>query len=232
MTGRPAVGPLALLALCLVPAAGAVAVNRVGVGAVCVAAEALAISWLAWSAAAWRSVAVRLAVAAISAGSIGLSTWLYGGQQAQTAWGAVLRIGYLVLPAVVLTPSIRPGPLGDHLAQRLHLPARPVVAAVAALQRLDGLVEQWQQVARARRARGLGIDGGPSRRVRHLAAAAFALLVVTMRQSGTMAVAMAARGFADARRRTWAEPAPWRTGDTLVLVLAVALAALPWAVAG
>jgi energy-coupling factor transporter transmembrane protein EcfT len=229
--GTAPVGPLSMLAACLAPAVGAAAVDRPGVGLVSVAAEVLAVGWLAAVGRAWRGVAVRLAVAVLAAASIGGSTWLYGGQRADTAWAAVLRIGYLVLPAVILTPSIRPGPLGDHLAQRLHLPARPVVAAVAALQRLGSLAEQARQVHWARRARGLGVDGGPVRRVRHAAAAVFALLVVSMRQTGAMAVAMSARGFADATRRSWAEPAPWKPADTVLLVIAVGLAVLPWLVA-
>ncbi|MBA2558481.1 MAG: energy-coupling factor transporter transmembrane protein EcfT, partial [Propionibacteriales bacterium] len=118
--------------------------------------------------------------------------------------------------------------LGDHLAQRLHLPARAVVAAVVALQRWDSIGEQWQQVQRARRARGLGLDGGPLRRLQESAASAFALLVVSMRHTGQLATAMDARGFAAARERTWAEPAPWLPGDTLLAAIAVNLAVLPW----
>jgi energy-coupling factor transport system ATP-binding protein len=52
--------------------------------------------------------------------------------------------------------------------------------------------------------------------------------VAALRQTGTLAVAMDARGFAGADRRTWAEPAPWRSGDTLVIASAGALAVLPW----
>ena len=41
---------------------------------------------------------------------------------------------------------------------------------------------------------------------------------------------MDARGFAEARRRTWAQPAPWRAADTLailggLLVIAAGVAA-------
>lgn len=217
-----------MLAACLCPAVGAAAIDRPAIGIVCLLAEVLALSWLVRFR---RSVGLRLAVALLAAASIGGSTWLYGGQRSDTSWAAVLRVLYLVIPAVILTPSIRPGPLGDHLAQRLHLPARPVVAAVASLQRLDSLGEQWRQIQRARRARGLGVDGSPARRARQLAAVAFELLVVSMRQTSTMALAMAARGFADASQRTWAEPAPWRPADTLLFGIALALAALPWAVA-
>src|SRR4029079_9850782 len=84
--------------------------------------------------------------------------------------------------------------------QRLRLPARPVVAAVAALHRFEGLGEQWDQVARVRRGRGLGPGRAPLSRGRHVAALTFGLLIQTLRQAGRMAVAMEARGFSPAAR--------------------------------
>jgi len=134
----------------------------------------------------------------------------------------------IVLPAALLTPTIDPSRLGDHLAQRLHLPARGVVAATSALQRLDDTVETWRTIQRARRARGLGLDGGVARRLTSSAASAFALLVVSLRRAAVTTLAMDARGFATATRRTWAEPAPWTAADSLVLAAALTLAVLPW----
>jgi energy-coupling factor transport system permease protein/energy-coupling factor transport system ATP-binding protein len=49
-----------------------------------------------------------------------------------------------------------------------------------------------------------------------------------MRRAGSLAVAMDARGFAHANRRTWAEPAPWLRGDWVVVAIGTMLAALPW----
>ncbi|MGH3448224.1 MAG: CbiQ family ECF transporter T component, partial [Nocardioidaceae bacterium] len=187
MTERMRIGPLALLAACLLPVIGGVAINRPDVGLVCVAVELVCLGWLTSDL---RSSGLRLLFGIVAAGSISLSTWLYGGQRLDVALGAALRILYLVLPAIVITPAIVPSRLGDHLAQRLHLPARPVVAAVASLQRLSSLGQQWQQIQRARRARGLGMDGGPVRRVRAAGQSAFALLVVSMRDTGSMALAM------------------------------------------
>ena len=97
------------------------------------------------------------------------------------------------------------------------------------LQRVDAIGDQWTQVQRARRARGRGLDGGPRRRLEGSAKSAFALLVLTMRQTGASSLAMDARGFADARTgRTWARAAPWRFSDSVVLVVAVCIAACPW----
>jgi energy-coupling factor transport system permease protein len=222
---RSRAGPLSRLAACLLPVAGALAIDDTRQGLVCLVVAVLALGWLVHDL---RSTGFRLMFGLLAAGSILVSTWLYGGRHLDEAGGAGLRILYIVLPAALLSPSIRPSSLGDHLAQRLHLPARAVVAATAALQRLDNTVEQWQTIQRARRSRGLGLDGRPIRRLRGATAGAFALLVVSLRQTTSTTVAMDARGFAGATRRTWAEPAPWTWADTAVLALALGLAVLPW----
>jgi len=222
---RPALGPLSALAACLLPVAGALAVDSTRTGVTVLAGQVLTLGWLGRDV---RATLRRLTLGAVAAVSLVISTWLYGGHQADASLGAGLRVLAIVIPAALLTPRIRPSELGDHLAQRLHLPARTVVAAVVALQRLESIGEQWQQVQRARRARGLGLDGGPTRRLRGSGASSFALLVVAMRQTGQLATAMDARGFAGADRRTWAEPAPWRVGDSLLTVVAAGLAVVPW----
>ncbi|MGH8964679.1 MAG: energy-coupling factor transporter transmembrane component T family protein, partial [Actinomycetes bacterium] len=176
----------------------------------------------------WRSTLRLLTFGLVAVGSVVLSTWLYGGRDLDVAVGAGMRILYLIVPAAVLTPFIDPSSLGDHLGQRLRLPARAVVASTAALQRLESLGQHWQQIGRARRARGVGADGSPVNKVRVSAAMSLALLVATMRMSGSMSLAMDARGFAAAHRRTWAEEAPWQWRDSLIAVAGLALAALPW----
>jgi energy-coupling factor transporter transmembrane protein EcfT len=221
------IGPLSLLAACLLPAVGAAAIDDARTGLTAVTAEVLLCSLLVRD---WRGAVQRLAFGALAAASIALTTWLYGGQHLGEATAAGCRSLYLVRPAALLTTLIDPSELGDHLAQRLHLPARLVVACVAALQRIEGLGETWRQVERARRARGMGLDGGPVRRLRASAGSAFALLVVSMRQAGNLATAMDARGFAGAQRRTWAEPARWRWADSVVLLVGIAAAAAPWMV--
>lgn len=223
MTSR--IGPLSRLSACLVPVAGALAIDGARQGVLCVGAELVALCWLARDV---RGTLVRMVFGLVAAISILASTWLYGGHDLDEATGAALRILFIVVPSALLTPTIEPSRLGDHLAQRVHLPARAVVAAVAALARLDSTVEQWQTIQRARRARGLGLDGGVSRRARGSAASAVALLVVSLRRTATTTVAMDARGFAGATRRSWAEPAPWTWPDTAVAILALGLALLPW----
>ena len=222
---RQGPGPLSLLAAALLPFAGAVAIHSGWHGLVCVGIL-LALSPVL--VREWSATLRRAAFALVFAAVIALSTWLYGGHHLDGATGAALRVLYILLPGAMLIPAIDPSVLGDHLAQRLRLPARAVVASSAALQRVEMLGEQWRQIGRARRARGVGADGNLVRRVRVNASMTVALLVSTMRLSGAMALAMDARGFAGAQRRTWAEPAPWRPADTALLALGVVLAALPW----
>lgn len=164
-------------------------------------------------------VALRMVPGVIGALSVGWSTWLLGGHDLTTALTAALRVLIIVLPSAVLLPLVDPDRLGDHLAQRLRMPARPVVALAAALQRVHTFGEVWSEVSLARRVRGLGVDTRrPVALVRHLATVTFGLLVRTLRMAADLAVAMDARGFASAARRTWFAPAPWRWPDTLVVV--------------
>ena len=92
----------------------------------------------------------------VAAASVAWSTWLLGGHHLPTVATAALRVLIIVFPSAVLVPFIDADALGDHLAQRLRLPARPVVALSAALQRIHTFGEIWSEIARARRVRGLG----------------------------------------------------------------------------
>lgn len=174
-----------------------------------------------------RTAGRRLVPGLLAAASVGFSSWLLGGQDALTGATAALRILTLVLPGALLAAYLDPSALGDALAQRVHLPGRPVVAAVGALQRLETLDEEWHQIDRARRARGLGPGRSPVARVRHVAALTFGLLVNALRRAARTAVAMDARGFASARLRTWAEPSTWTGADSVLLGVGVLLVAVP-----
>ena len=183
----------------------------------------------------------------IAVASVSFSNWLLSpGREVSSGALAGVRAAFFVLPGVLLASRIDPSALGDHLGQRLRLPARPVVAAVAALCRFEGLGEHWQQLARIRRVRGLGPGRSPLSRGRAVAALTFGLLIETLRQAGRMAVAMESRGFSSAvaspistsgaaisgavtaaARRTWAESAPWRPSDSLMLALGLIVAVIP-----
>ena len=124
----------------------------------------------------------------------------------------------LVVPSAFVVAYIDPDRLADHLAQRLRLPPRPVVALAAALQRVQAFEDLWRDLMTTRRVRGIAVDRGLLAKGREAVAVTGALLVGALGQAATLALAMDARGFAEARRRTWAEPAPWRLPDTLVVL--------------
>ena len=174
---------------------------------------------------------VRLVPAVVATAGVMWSNWLLADPRSLTvAAVAGLRVAFFVVGGLVFVSYLDPFTLGDHLGQRLRLPARPVLATVAALQRLDTLADDWVTLDRARHAKGLGPGRDPLSRLRHVCAMTFALLVEAIRQAGRMTVAMEARGYSAGIRgvrRTWLEPAPWRPADTLLLVLTTALAVFP-----
>lgn len=217
-------GPLAILLVSLLAVVGSVFVRDWRVGLVTLAAQ-LALAPL--TVRRVRRSAGRLVPGLVAAVSIGWSSWLLGGHDLATGFTAGLRILVLVVPGALLTVYLDPSRLGDDLGQRLRLPARPVVATVAALQRVEDLGRVWAEAAWARRVRGLGPGRSLVGRLREAAALTFALLVQSIRQAGRMAVAMDARGFAGAKRRTWAEPARWTGADSVLVILGAVTAALP-----
>ncbi len=131
--------------------------------------------------------------------------------------GIGLRVLAIGLPGVLLLATTDPTDLADALAQVARLPARFVLAALASTRLLGVLVEEWQVLGLARRARGLGDDGWIGR-VRTFSGQLFALLVLAIRRATTLATAMEARGFGASGERTWARESRLVAGD-LVLVL-------------
>jgi len=266
MAGRS--GPLSLLLASIALVLGAPFISDLRTAVVAFAVEiAVAPIVLGLGRPSWR----RLLPGLLAVASVTFSNWLLSpGRDLSSGALAGLRVAFFVLPGVLLASRIDPSALGDHLGQRLRLPARPVVAAVAALYRFESLGDQWDQLVAIRRIRGLGPGRSPLDRGRELAAVTFGLLIQTLRQAGRMAVAMEARGFSasstsslptsslptsslptsahsatsansatasatsansggrgPAPRRTWAEPAPWRLADSLMLSLGLAVAGIP-----
>jgi energy-coupling factor transport system ATP-binding protein len=230
-------GPLSLLLACLLVLPLPALVTEWRQSLVVLAVEVLLGLIALWEpgdgpapARRWRRLGARSVPALIGVFGVVWSTWLLGGHDVETAVGAGLRVLTLVLPSVVLLPYVDPDALGDHLAQRLHLPARPVVAATAALQRFQTFGALWAELTRARRVRGVGAGRSLVARLKEAGATTLALFTVVLGQAAVLALAMDARGFAGAHRRTWAGPAPWRVPDFVVvlgglLVVATAVAA-------
>ena len=138
------------------------------------------------------------------------------------ALGIGLRMCAIVMPAIALLDRIDPTDMGDGLAQILHLPARPVLAALAGARMTSLMAADWKALERARRARGVG----DSSRIRSFLRGSFSLLVFALRRSGKLATTMEARGFGAAGKRTWARVSRLRAADAVLMIVAVALPAI------
>ena len=138
------------------------------------------------------------------------------------ALGIGLRMCALVVPAIALLDRIDPTDMGDGLAQILHLPARPVLAALAGARMTSLMAADWKALERARRARGVG----DASRIRSFLRGSFSLLVFALRRSGKLATTMEARGFGAAGRRTWARPSRLRATDAALMAVAIAVPAI------
>lgn len=161
-------------------------------------------------------VHARVWLATISDGSIELAAAI------------ALRVLAIGVPMLTMLFGIDETRLGDALAQVLRLPARFVLGALAGIRLFSVFRSDWEQLAAARRARGLGDHG----RLARWFGMAFTLLVLAVRRAGRLATAMEARGFGD-RPRTWARPSTlgWRDAVLVATSAAVALAAVGAAVA-
>ncbi len=231
--GTPPAGrcnPLALLATAALAGVGSFWVGSPLVGlltlAVTVVLSPLAVRRV-------RPVLVRLAPVALAALSVGWSTLLLnaGGPfspgSGRVAAGEVTRILCLVVPGALLVGLLRPSSLGDALSQRLRLPDRPVVAACAALLRLDDLLGAWRRMTEVRHVRGLAPGRSPLARTRQALSLTLALLVGALRSAQELALSMDARGFAAVRRRTHALPSTFSWRDVVVLAVGVVLLLTP-----
>lgn len=138
------------------------------------------------------------------------------------ALGIGLRMCAIVMPAIALLDRIDPTDMGDGLAQILHLPARPVLAALAGARMTSLMAADWKALERARRARGVG----DASRIRSFLRGSFSLLVFALRRSGKLATTMEARGFGAAGQRTWARVSRLRAADAVLMVVAVAVPAI------
>jgi energy-coupling factor transport system permease protein len=163
------------------------------------------------------AVFVEFALARVSEGSITLAV------------ATALRVLAIGLPAVVLFVTIDPTEFADALVQRVRLPARFVLGALAAMRLVSLFTDDWRSLQRARRARGVADSG----RIRRLVGQAFALFVLAIRRGSTLATAMEARGFGARAGRTWARESAWGGREWLVMGsgLAIGLVAIAAAVA-
>lgn len=198
-------------------------------------ALALELVLLPLSGVSLRSFALKATPLLVAAPLAALSMLLYGAPGGRVFWecgpavvsehsawlalGIALRMCAMVVPAIGLLDRIDPTDMGDGLAQILHLPARPVLAALAGARMTSLMAADWKALERARRARGVG----DASRVRSFLRGAFSLLVFALRRSGKLATTMEARGFGAAGARTWARPSRMRGADAVLMVVALAI---------
>ncbi|RZU62430.1 ATP-binding cassette domain-containing protein [Zhihengliuella halotolerans] len=145
-------------------------------------------------------------------GPVTIST---GSLEAGLATG--VRIFAVALPAVVMIASTNPTDLANALSQKLRLPHRFVLGALAAMRLVGLLAEEWQVLSMARRARGVGSHGSAWQRTKANAGQAFALIVQALRRASRLAVSMEAKGFGG-DERTWARESTFRRRDAVIVV--------------
>lgn len=167
----------------------------------------------------------------IAVASIGLSNWYLSlDLKPETGIIAAMRVATFVFPGIVLASELRPIAMGDQLGQWLRFPARPVVAAVAAMQRLKNLIATWDELRLIHDLKSRKPERGMFSKLSVWSGLVFGLLVQSIRSAGTAAVAMDSRGFSSVsmRNRTWAKAPAWGRLDWLVFLLALVAAAAPF----
>lgn len=131
-----------------------------------------------------------------------------------------VRLLAITLPGIVVLAATDPLDLADSLVQQLRAPPRFAYGALAGLRLLPLLSLDWQQLRRARRARGIDAGRSPVALIALSASLTFALLVAAIRRGVRLAAAMEARGFGAHTRRSVARPQQFAARDYALLGLA------------
>lgn len=126
-----------------------------------------------------------------------------------------LRALAIALPGVFLLTSTDPTDLADALSQKLGMPHRFVLGALAGMRLVGLLFDEWRTLGLARHARGVAFEGNPVAKARNFLGQAFGLIVQAIRRATRLAVAMEARGFGGGQR-TWARESTFSPLDVWV----------------
>jgi len=164
----------------------------------------------------------------IGVASLGFSNWWLGDSH-DVGRGLLigLRTAFFGLPGILFAATASPSVLGDQLGQLLRLPARPVVAGMVGLNRVQHLHASWQNLVLVRKVRGISKKG----LAEFWQLIGLSLLAAT-RGATVAAIAMEARGFSardvSGRRvkRSWLVPARVSPGDAWLLMAIIALGLL------
>ena len=165
------------------------------------------------------------ALAVLLYGKSGGSTWWQWGlmhitdRSAELALATALRILAIGIPAIIAVLGIDVTDLADSFSQILHLPDRFVYGGLAGMRLFSVLQDDWAALTASRRSRGLGDDN----KLRAFLPQTFALLVLSIRRSTTLATAMEARGFGGSGPRSHARISEVHTRDKAFLVVCLAL---------
>ena len=143
------------------------------------------------------------------------------------ALATALRILAIGIPAIITVLGIDATDLADAFSQVLHLPDRFVYGGLAGMRLFTVLKDDWSALTASRRSRGLGDEN----RFKAFMPQAFALLVLSIRRSTTLATAMEARGFGGSTPRTHARVSQIRPRDAGFLLICLAVPAISLIVA-
>ena len=138
------------------------------------------------------------------------------------ALATALRILAIGIPAIITVLGIDATDLADAFSQVLHLPDRFVYGGLAGMRLFAVLKDDWSALTASRRSRGLGDEN----RFKAFMPQAFALLVLSIRRSTTLATAMEARGFGGSTPRTHARVSQVRPRDAGFLLICLAVPAI------
>lgn len=149
-------------------------------------------------------------------------------RSAQLALATALRILAIGIPAIIAVLGIDATDLADGFSELLHLPDRFVYGGLAGMRLFSVLQDDWTALTASRRSRGLGDDN----RFAAFFPQAFALLVLSIRRSTTLATAMQARGFGGAAPRSHARVSEVHARDWWFLIGCAALPTIALVCAG
>ncbi|MFP1696479.1 ATP-binding cassette domain-containing protein [Gardnerella leopoldii] len=167
------------------------------------------LSWPVWVGAPASALTVLLY--GKSGGNTWFQWWLMHAtdRSAMLAVATSLRILAIGVPSIVMVIGLDATDLADAFSQVLHLPDRFVYGGLAGIRLFGVLQDDWAALTASRRSRGLGDE----HRVRAFFPQSFALLVLSIRRSTTLATAMEARGFGGVGARSHARVSRVRARD-------------------
>lgn len=167
------------------------------------------LSWPVWVGAPTSALTVLLY--GKSGGNTWFQWWLMHAtdRSAMLAIATSLRILAIGVPSIVMVIGLDATDLADAFSQVLHLPDRFVYGGLAGIRLFGVLQDDWAALTASRRSRGLGDE----HRVRAFFPQSFALLVLSIRRSTTLATAMEARGFGGIGARSHARVSRVRARD-------------------